>query len=204
MSMADKIRALVEGVAARQSSLPEPARAKRVFPPSPPRSVPDTGYSQALAGIVDTEFIKSVKYGEQQYRADALGAHPVIIEFSTLLVRRMRAIGVPMFPHCIWRGADEQNALYEKGVSKARYPYSPHNKGCAVDAVHSTKAWDLTPRQWLIVGHVGKELAASKGWKLVWGGDWRAKPTDVVGWDPAHWEVADWRDVRISPRWVGS
>ncbi|GAA4130403.1 M15 family metallopeptidase [Aminobacter aganoensis] len=213
MSVADKVRALVERVAERQSVLPDPKRAKRVFPLLPPPLVLDpfevkpvlikeTGYSQALAGIVDTEFIKTVRYGEQQYRADALGAHPIIIEFSTLLVRRMRALGVPMFPHSIWRGEAEQNAAYRRGTSDAQYPESPHNRGCAVDVIHSRKAWDLTARQWLLIGHVGKEIAASKGWKLVWGGDWRKKPTDEIGWDPAHWELASWRShamARLPP-----
>ena len=77
---------------------------------------------------------------------------------------------------------------------------SPHNKGCAVDIVHSVKGWGLTDRQWLVVGHVGKEVAAAKGFKLEWGGDWRNKPSDIIGWDPAHWQVTDWRDVRINPR----
>lgn len=192
MSVRDKIRAAVERVAERQSVLPDPKRAKRVFPPPPPKPVADTGYSQAVAGMVDTEFIKTVKYGEQQYRADMLGAHPIILEFSTLLVRRMRDIGVPMFPHCIWRNADQQEELYRQGFSKVRYPQSAHNRGCAVDVVHSTKAWGLTDRQWQIVGHVGRELAASKGWKLVWGGD-DPGVDDEFNWDPAHWELANWR-----------
>lgn len=200
MSLSDKIREAVRRVAERQPVLPDPRRAKRVFPAAPPKPVTDAGYSTALSGMVDTEFIKTVKYGEQQYRADTLGADPIILEFSTLLVRRMRALGVPMFPHCVWRDKEAQEQAYQLGFSKVRYPLSPHNKGCAVDIVHSTRAWDLTPRQWLVVGHVGKELAASKGWKLDWGGDWKNKPTDEVGWDPAHWELSNWKDVRINPR----
>lgn len=151
--------------------------------------------------MTDTEFIKTVKYGEQQLRADALGAHPVIVEFAGLLVSRMRGIGVPMFPHCIWRGADEQAELHRRGYTKVLYPNSAHNRGCAVDIVHSTKAWDLTPRQWQIVGHVGRELAASKGWKLVWGGD-DPDVDDEFNWDPAHWELGNWRShamVRPQP-----
>lgn len=209
MRLADKIRAAVERVAARQSVLPDPKRAKRAFPPPPPPLVADpfevkpppreTGYSQALAGMVDTEFIKTVRYGEQQYRADALGAHPVIVEFSTLLVRRMRALGVPMFPHCIWRSEAEQERLFKTGFSKVLYPESAHNRGCAVDVVHSLKAWDLTDSQWQIVGHVGRELAASKGWKLVWGGD-DPGIYDEFDWDPAHWELANWRShAKVRP-----
>lgn len=192
MSVADKIRAAVAAVAARQAALPDPSKAKRLVEATPPKPVVDVGYSSAVAGMVDTEFIKTKRYQEQQYRAYSLGAHPVIVEFSTLLVRRMRDKGIPMFPHCIWRDKDEQDRVFRESFSQTQWPNSAHNHGCATDIIHSTKAWDLTPRQWQVVGHVGKELAASKGWKLVWGG--LDSPGDKFGWDPAHWELANWRE----------
>lgn len=202
--MADRIKELVRRTAERQSVLPDPNRAKRVFPPPLPSPVPDTGYSQALAGMVDKEFIKSTKYGDQQFRADIIGAHPVIVEFSTLLVRRMRALGVPLFPHCVWRGREEQEKLFAEGFTKAHYPDSAHNRGCAVDIVHSTKAWELTERQWQIIGHVGYEIAAANGYKLVWGGDDVAIGRvyrDDFNWDPAHWELEAWRShARVKPQ----
>lgn len=114
---------------------------------------------------------------------------------------RMRALGVPMFPHCIWRSEAEQERLFKGGFTKVLYPHSAHNRGCAVDVIHSTKAWNLTESQWQIVGHVGRELAASKGWKLVWGGD-DPGVDDAFDWDPAHWELERWRShamVRPQP-----
>ena len=77
---------------------------------------------------------------------------------------------------------------FAAGTTKARAWESPHNYGLAVDIIHGTKAWDLTRKQWEIVGHMGKEVAAQLGVKVVWGGDWKF-------YDPAHWELANWRDI---------
>lgn len=194
MSMADKIRALVERTAARQSVLPDARRAKRVFPPPPPKPVADTGFTSAIAGIAHADFCKSIKFSEMQLRANDLEAHPDILAFRDGLVRRMRAIDVPMYGHCVWRTPDEQLALFERGRTKAMPGESPHNWGCAVDIVHCRFHWDLTERQWAVIGHVGKLVAASAGLKVTWGGDWKF-------YDPAHWELTDWKAKRI-PRYA--
>jgi len=198
--MADKIKEAVRRAAERQSVLPNPDLAKRVFPPPPPRPVPDTGYSQALAGMVDKLYLKSSKYGDQQRRADQQAAHPEIVEFSRLLVKRMGALGVPMFPQCVWRDRKAQEIAFKLGNSKAQWPDSPHNRGCAADLMHSRHLWNLSPRQWQLIGHVGKELAVANGLKLVWGGDWKRYPDALIGWDPAHWQLADWRE-RVNSAW---
>lgn len=78
--------------------------------------------------------------------------------------------------------------MYVKGLSKAKAGQSAHNHGFAVDIVHGTKAWELTRKQWDLVGHIGKEVAASMGIHVEWGGDWSF-------YDPAHWELANWRDI---------
>nr|WP_245369132.1 M15 family metallopeptidase [Agrobacterium tumefaciens] len=93
-----------------------------------------------------------------------------------------------MFAHCVYRDDVEQQRLYVKGLSKAKPGQSAHNYGLAVDIVHGTKAWDLTRKQWDLIGHIGKEVAASLGIKVEWGGDWSF-------YDPAHWELANWRDI---------
>lgn len=201
MGMADKIREAVERTAERQSVLPDPRRAKRVFPDPPaPPFISDTGYSQAMAAMVDTEYIKTTAYSDQQYRADAYKAHPVIIEFTRMLIRRMRDRGVPLYAHCIWRDAQEQGRVFRAGHSKVEWPNSAHNRGCAVDIIHARKAWNLTPNQWSIIGHVGHEIAAQNSFKLVWGGDDKALGAayDNFRWDPAHWELANWRAHAIA------
>ena len=193
MSMRDKIRAAVGRVAARQSVLPDPKRAKRVFPPPPPKPVADTGYSQAIAGMAHPDFLKSVAFSQMQYRANELEAHPRILEFKAGLIKRMGAIGVPMYAHCVWRTPDEQLALFERKRTKAMPGESPHNWGCAVDIVHCRFHWDLTERQWAVIGHIGKEYARAAGLNVTWGGDWKF-------YDPAHWELTDWKQCRI-PRY---
>lgn len=162
-----------------------------VDPPCP-GTIPtlgDTAFADQLAGMVDRAFCFSDKYTEQQGRAERLGAQPHILEFEKKLVKRCFKLGIPMFAHCVNRGSEEQNRLYRAGRSKARAGESPHNFGAAADIVHGTKAWDLTRKQWGIIGHVGKELAASLGFSVEWGGDWKF-------YDPAHWELSNWRDIR--------
>lgn len=103
--------------------------------------------------------------------------------------KKLAKVGVPVRVHSGFRSSFDQNVLFNKGVSKARGGQSPHNKGLAVDVIHTTRAWDATlmPRDaWSLFGAVGKEVARSRGLKLDWGGDWSF-------YDPAHWQFSDWR-----------
>ena len=135
-------------------------------------------------------FRASQKWQEQQWRADREGAHPHILEFEKLLIRRLAKLGVPMFASELNRSLERQNDLYALGNSRARAGESAHQYGCAVDVVHSVHGWNLGPKGWALVGHVGKELAAQRGLKVTWGGDFAKL------WDPAHWELAEWREVK--------
>lgn len=145
-------------------------------------------YGAELRGMVDRSFCLSERYKAQQTRVPRAGSHPDLVEFERRLIARGRKLGVPLFAHCFVRSDADQNSLFVRGLSKARAGESPHNYGLAVDVVHGTKAWDLTRKQWEIIGHVGKEVAAQLGVKVEWGGDWRF-------YDPAHWELANWRDI---------
>jgi hypothetical protein len=140
----------------------------------------------ALRALVDRPFLKSPARGEQFWRANRCGMPPDLWDFERVFTRRMAEHGVPMFAHCVLRGREEQERLYAEGRSKAKWGESPHNFAMAFDFVHGTKAWDMTPKQWSIIGHIGKEIAKSRGLKVAWGGDWSF-------YDPAHWELADWR-----------
>nr|QJB21342.1 MAG: hypothetical protein [Microvirus sp.] len=145
-------------------------------------------YGAELRAIMDRPFTHSERYKAQQTRALRAGAHPDVIEFERRLVARFRKLGVPMWAHCFVRSDADQNALFVRGLSKARAGESPHNYGLAVDIVHGTKAWELTRKQWELVGHVGKEVARQLGIDVEWGGDWKF-------YDPAHWELSSWRDI---------
>lgn len=160
-------------------------------------------YSQEMGDLMNRTFCQSDKYSEQQGRADRVGAQLPILEFERAFVRAMRVKDIPMFAHSLCRNGDDQTRLYIKGVSKARAGQSPHNYGAAVDLIHGTKGWQLTRKQWDIVGHIGKQVAArirvtytapdgsirTKPLLLTWGGDWEF-------YDPAHWEMTDWREIR--------
>ena len=152
-------------------------------------------WKAALRDMEDRKFLLSQKHQEQQWRAFREGAHPKLREFEKKFVRRMARFGVPMFCHVMVRSVAQQRREFEEGDSKndGSRPY-PH-RGFAFDLIHGTKGWNLSPKGWLLIGHVGKEVAASMSFKVTWGGDWRRKPTDEVGWDPAHWECKEWRQM---------
>lgn len=151
----------------------------------------DSAYAGELRGMSDRAFCYSERYSDQQGRADRTGAQPEILEFERKLVKRALKLGIPLFAHQIVRGSADQNAAFREGRSKARAGESPHNYGAAADLVHGTKAWNLTRKQWAILGHLGKEVAAQSGIAITWGGDW-------TFYDPAHWELTDWRKIRAS------
>ncbi|WP_137934845.1 M15 family metallopeptidase [Mesorhizobium comanense] len=194
--MADKIREAVARLNARQSYRPDHrirrAPERVITPPVTSNEDQEDGsLRQSLAAIADRQFCLGVKYSEQQMRADRDGAHPDIIEFGRLLVKRMRRLDVPMFESTMWRTMDDQQSAYVLGHSNAKPGQSAHNYGCAVDVIHGVKGWNLSRQEWSIIGHVGKELAAQRGFKLTWGGDWQRL------WDPAHWELTEWRSNKM-------
>jgi hypothetical protein len=148
-------------------------------------------YGQELRSMQDRSFCLSERFKLQQTRAVRAGSHPDIVEFERRLVARLKKLGVPMFAHAFKRDGHDQDMLFVRGLSKARAGESPHNYGLAVDIVHGTKAWDLTRKQWELIGHLGHEVARQLGVKVEWGGDWKF-------YDPAHWEIANWRDIGSS------
>lgn len=186
-------RTILEGLAAkavnftRTKGHPE-AMLQRLDPPVPP-DIEVGDYRSALRAIVDRNLLQSSQYQTQQWRADRTRSHPDILLFEMLLVRRMAQLGVPMFTHAVYRDAANQNALHEAGHTRATAGQSPHNYGLAADIVHSRLGWNLAKRSWAVVGHVGKEVAKQNGIAVRWGGDWSF-------YDPAHWELQDWKAIR--------
>lgn len=155
--------------------------------------LPAGNYEQGLKALRNAAFLDGPKFIEQQSRANRKLAHVEILDFERAFVRRFRKLGVPMFAHNVVRTAAEQDALFVQGVSRAKGGESAHNWGCAVDLVHGVRAWDVPRHSWAIMGHLGKEIAQGLGIKIVWGGDWDF-------YDPAHWELENWRAVRDAAR----
>lgn len=151
-------------------------------------------YAQALRGLRSPVFLKREKYQEQQMRANRDGAWQDVIDFERAFIRKLATLNIPAFAHNMVRTPEEQDALFVRGVSRSRGGKSPHNHGLAVDIVHSIYGWELSAQQWEIFGHLGKEVAHTQGVRIEWGGDWSDPDGDGIGWDPAHWEIANWKE----------
>lgn len=139
------------------------------------------------APVLETENYRNrlrVDYGQPNART------PDIQRFTETFVKKLARYSVPFFPHGVYRSPEEQEALFAKGVTRVRAGQSAHNFGMAVDLVHYGFYWDLTRKEWELIGAFGKDLAKSMALKVTWGGDFKSI------WDPAHWELSDWRDYR--------
>lgn len=164
---------------------------------SPPPPVKVVNLVTALEALVDKPRLSTIAFQRQQWQAVVEGAHPDILEFRRCFIDEMaKTHGVPMWAHNMVRTSAEQEKLFARRVTKARGGESPHNWGCAVDIVHSTRLWELDKRSWTMLGAIGKEVAKRKGIAITWGGDWRF-------YDPAHWEITDWEQIHDGyPSWT--
>ncbi|MEP3530118.1 MAG: M15 family metallopeptidase [Sulfitobacter sp.] len=137
-------------------------------------------------------------------RANWAETHSDIQIFAAHFIEALRRRNIPMYVHSAFRTLEEQNELQAKGRSRAKWPRAPHCQGKAVDIVHGQYHWELTPQEWQYLGKLGKDIAAKLGIEITWGGDW-------TFYDPAHWELTDWREniraidgrgdpVRFTPR----
>lgn len=97
-------------------------------------------------------------------------------------------MGIPLFAFCVKRSYEDQKQMVLNGASRdlPNDGMWPH-MGYAVDIIHSTLGYGLPDKGWLLLGHLGKEVAQQLGIKIVWGGDWKS----LV--DRPHWELADWK-----------
>jgi hypothetical protein len=143
---------------------------------------------EAAALLVDRPNCESVGYKHKQIY-DWDGVHPDIIEFTRRMVKELKRRGIPFYAFELMRTAERQKHLLRQKRSKAGPWESPHQYGCAVDLISYTRLWNITPQQWLVVGTIGKEIARKMGIKVVWGGDWKF-------YDPAHWQLADWKEYK--------
>lgn len=189
---ANKTRPLISGTRPTRGMSPFPPPSNQPFPPDMQEY---NTLNEALAGLVDREFLKTQRYQQQQHRANRNGAHPKIILFEAKLRRKLADMGVPMFCHTMVRTREQQQIEYNEGTSKdspadGLWPHRKH----AIDMVHSTRAWSLTPKQWQCIGHVGFEVAKANNIAIVWGGD-DPGVNDSFNWDPAHWELAKWKTL---------
>jgi hypothetical protein len=144
---------------------------------------------QAPAHFLTNSWLK------QSTRADWAHCNPRLMGWAGEFIKAAEKRLIPLYVHSALRGKAEQNALYAKGRSKARYPLSAHNIGEAVDIVHGVFHWDMTRQEWRFLHELGSRVLdrMNAGVKkedqlhLYWGGHFK-KP-----FDPAHWEILDYR-----------
>lgn len=140
----------------------------------------------AAQSLVAPLVVKSVDYLNRVHKVSRDGSDPDIVDFATAFLRDLQRRSMPFFVHCYVRSNAQQDTLYSQGVTKARAGQSPHNWGMACDIVHFGRFWELTQKEWAVVGEIGKEAARRRNIKITWGGDWKF-------YDPAHWELTDWK-----------
>lgn len=167
---------------------------------------------------VHPSFFTGDAYLTQSHRADWASTDPRLMYWAAVFVELARKRNIPLYVHSALRGKHEQTALVASGASKAPYPRSAHNIGEAVDVVHSVFHWELSPQEWQLLRVIGRRaldlvnarLPKPRKLSLNWGGD--EGPTDRFRWDPAHWELSDFRSrirqvtasdpKRFTPRFI--
>lgn len=148
--------------------------------------------------------IKSSAALSQHNRADWQNADPRLMRWAALFVELARRRQIPLYVHACFRTPEQQTALQTAGRSRAKAGRSPHNIGEAVDIVHGVFHWNLTRDEWkflhvlgqLALDRVNAPLRKADKLALVWGGGFKTL------YDPAHWEVEDFRK-RLGPRVIG-
>lgn len=88
------------------------------------------------------------------------------------------------------RTKDRQALLVKQRKSKTMN--SRHITGHAVDyiAINGKGLATYAAADMIRVANVIKAVAAEKGIEIEWGGDWRSKPTDKIGWDSPHVQLS--------------
>lgn len=146
-------------------------------------------------------FLRSEAYARQGMRADWQQTNPQLRVWAARTCLAARKRGIPLYVHSAFRTKAQQDELVRRGVTKAAYPRSAHNIGEAVDIVHGVYHWDLTQPEWLFIRHLALDelrklnakLPKAERLHLNWGGD-DGTPEDTFRWDPAHWEIQDYRE----------
>jgi hypothetical protein len=125
-----------------------------------------------------------------QARADWTNVDQRLRNLFAAVVQTCAERGLPLYVHTAYRTPEVQAQKLAAGLSQLAE--GPHQRGVAVDLVHSGKGWDLTRDQWKFIHWIVKEVHESHkgaGIQLRWGGDFKTL------YDPAHYELHPWRTV---------
>jgi hypothetical protein len=150
-------------------------------------------YVKAAYDLADPKAVKRADIKRRQDEVEYRGVHPEIVEFWRAMQKACAGRNIPVLAFEMLRTPQRQDQLYKEGRSKARGYSSPHQFGCAVDIVHAVDYWQISKKQWDIIGAIGKEVARKRHLKIEWGGDWDGEDGRPKFWDPAHWQLENWR-----------
>lgn len=164
-----------------------PAVPAAFVSPDPIIRLPST-HIEAAARLVDRAALESRAFFRRRSSVSDEGVDREFLDFVRALCRELNKRRMPFFAIQFVRSAAEQDQLYKMGRTRAKAGQSPHNFGMAADIVHYDRFWNLTSKEWAVIGLIGKEVARKRNLKVTWGGDWNF-------YDPAHWERADWKKL---------
>lgn len=142
---------------------------------------------RARLELVDEARCKSVALLKLQYRTANMRLVPPVRKLALTVQRKLLLMDIPVFVSQGDRGKVEQDLAVARGFSKARWPKSPHNWGCAFDLVHHRILYEGDEAHYKVLSALVLEVARAANLKMVWGGDWKF-------YDPTHYEMSDWGD----------
>lgn len=155
---------------------------------------PDTAVWDAPERLKAPAWFHNNSYLRQQERANWAWADKRLMVWAAIFQAMAQKRGIPLYVHTCLRDQREQDALVAAGNSKAKYPTSAHNIGEAVDIIHGTFHWEMSENEWktlhvlgsLALDRLNTYLSSANKLTLEWGGNWKF-------YDPAHWEIKDYR-----------
>jgi hypothetical protein len=157
-------------------------------------------YQAAAYALADAPALKRKDVRRRQTDVMYVGVHPDVVQFYKAMFAACKARNIPVYAFEMLRTEERQNKLYAEGRTKAKAGQSPHQYGMAVDIVHATKYWQMSKKEWDIIGSIGKEVARRRHINVVWGGDWDGEEGRPNFWDPAHWQLANWKLRKGEPK----
>lgn len=135
---------------------------------------------------------------------------------SDQVQKEMQRAGYPVREHELYRSPERQSQLLARGRSTAKPFSSAHQFFGASDLIHEKWAWfdpaipDVPDgaQFWATLYDCIQVVSERYSIPLRWGGDWNGNGVPVLHdpkesfWDPAHFELCNWRDFRevVGPR----
>jgi hypothetical protein len=138
---------------------------------------------------VHKDFFTSTRQLRYHERANWAGTDPHIKAFAGYLCEALREKEIPMYCHTAYRSPALQKHLKASGNSTLNS--GPHQRGAAVDIVHSLYHWRMSKDMWQYIGDLGHEIISRKSLPMEWGGNFKSL------YDPAHWQLKEWRQKPI-------